>query len=340
MNPEKLHLEYRKQLRHIRKLRILVRMLTCIVYSMALCWFVFCIFGTAILGRGTAEENANITQYIMIGFAVFFPLHYLFVHALMNLGNQETKVMAGILHRMFPDSLYHPSGKINRKLVSESRFFNASFTSEETNSTTCYGTVELPCGNYRMMMADIGITTAGDSSLYRLPVLNYIFTLYRLLLRPLFGMRVDSSMHSFRGMFGYCETDLSFRSGVVLVPDHLENKIGYLAHHIQKFNQQNKAKFMQLEDPEFEHYFAVYAEDEVEARRILTPLMMQRITALRRLSDSDLLLSFSGNRLFYAASTPDGFLRPGRKSLQDAKLLKQLYADVSLCRTIVNELRL
>lgn len=153
-------------------------------------------------------------------------------------------------------------------------------------------------------------------------------------------MRVDSSMHSFRGMFGYCETDLSFRSGVVLVPDHLENKIGYLAHHIQKFNQQNKAKFMQLEDPEFEHYFAVYAEDEVEARRILTPLMMQRITALRRLSDRDLLLSFSGNRLFYAASTPDGFLRPGRKSLQDAKLLKQLYADVSLCRTIVNELRL
>ena len=31
------------------------------------------------------------------------------------------------------------------------------------------------------------------------------------------------------------------------------------------------AKFVHLEDPEFERHFAVYADDEVEARMVLTP---------------------------------------------------------------------
>ncbi len=340
MDPKKLYLLYRNQLRHIRKFRMFVRALTSVVYSMALCWFVFCVFAPGVLGKGDTEETGNITQYILIGFVVFFPLHYILVKALMKLGRKETRVMAGVLHGMFPEASYKPEGKIDRRLLSESRFFNASFTAQETESATCYGTVEMPCGGYRMLIADIGITTGRASGMYRLPVANYVFTLYRLLLRPIFGARIESSMHSFRGMFGCCETDMPFRSGAVLLPDHLEDRMGYLARHIQKYNQHNKAKLMRLEDPEFERHFAVYAEDETEARRVLTPLMMRRITAVRRLSGRDLSLSFSGNRLFYAAATPDGFLRPGRKSLRDEKLLEQLYADVSLCRTILSELRI
>ncbi len=37
-------------------------------------------------------------------------------------------------------------------------------------------------------------------------------------------------MHSFRGMFGCCKNlNRTFRGYVMLLPDHLENKIGYLA---------------------------------------------------------------------------------------------------------------
>ena len=38
-----------------------------------------------------------------------------------------------------------------------------------------------------------------------------------------------------------------------------------------------------LEDPEFERHFAVYADDEVEARMVLTPAMMRKLTALRKI---------------------------------------------------------
>ena len=40
-------------------------------------------------------------------------------------------------------------------------------------------------------------------------------------------------MHSFRGMFGCCKLNRTFRGYVMLLPDHLENKIGYLAQTIQ-----------------------------------------------------------------------------------------------------------
>ncbi|MCO7113693.1 DUF3137 domain-containing protein [Bacteroides uniformis] len=68
----------------------------------------------------------------------------------------------------------------------------------------------------------------------------------------------------------------------MLLPDHLENKIGYLAQTIQGMKEKYGAKFVHLEDPEFERHFAVYADDEVEARMVLTPAMMRKLTALRK----------------------------------------------------------
>ena len=40
-------------------------------------------------------------------------------------------------------------------------------------------------------------------------------------------------MHSFRGMFGCCRLNRTFRGYVMLLPDHLENRIGYLAQTVQ-----------------------------------------------------------------------------------------------------------
>ena len=48
------------------------------------------------------------------------------------------------------------------------------------------------------------------------------------------------------------------------------NRIGYLAQTVQGMKDKYGAKFLHLEDPEFEKYFVVYADDEVEARMVLT----------------------------------------------------------------------
>ena len=126
---------------------------------------------------------------------------------------------------------------------------------------------------------------------------------------------------------------------VLQLPDHLENRVGYLAQSIQRIRQKNGAKFVHLEDPEFENLFAVYADNEVEARMVLTPAMMRRMTELRRSFNRDLMLSFKDDTLYFASETPDGFLRPGRRSLNDERLLEQLYREIDFCRTVEAEMK-
>ena len=330
-----LNQEMQQGLKRINRLRRLVRCLICILYPVVLLWFVFCLFGGYLFDHSNYETSAAVSQYIMIGFVVFCLLHYIFMKSLMALNQQETQVMNGIILKMFPSAQYTPSGSIDLKTIAGSRLFSTASASAASLNATGYGRVYIPMGDRCMSIADLGISS---NSRNEPSTWNSFHILYQSLVRPIFGTRIESTMHSFRGMFGYCKTQREFKGYVMLLPDHLENKVGYLAQTIQRFKQKNGAKFVHLEDPEFENLFAVYADDEVEARMVLTPAMMRRMTELRKSFRRDLMLSFSGDTFYYASDTPDGFLRPGRKSLNNESLLEQLYREIDFCRTIETSL--
>lgn len=331
-----LYQEMQRGLTHVNRLRRLVRYLICILYPVVLLWFVFCLFGGYLFDHSNYETSAAASQYIMIGFVVFCLLHYIFMKSLMALNQQETQVMNGIILKMFPSAQYTPSGSIDLKTIAGSRLFSTASASAASLNATGYGRVDIPMGDRCMSIADLGISS---NSRNEPSTWNSFHILYQSLVRPIFGTRIESTMHSFRGMFGYCKTQREFKGYVMLLPDHLENKVGYLAQTIQRFKQKNGAKFVHLEDPEFENLFAVYADDEVEARMVLTPAMMRRMTELRKSFRRDLMLSFSGDTFYYASDTPDGFLRPGRKSLNNESLLEQLYREIDFCRTIETTLK-
>ena len=330
-----LNQEMQQGLKRINRLRRLVRYLICILYPVVLLWFVFCLFGGYLFDHSNYETSAAVSQYIMIGFVVFCLLHYIFMKSLMALNQQETQVMNGIILKMFPSAQYTPSGSIDLKTIAGSRLFSTASASAASLNATGYGRVDIPMGDRCMSIADLGISS---NSRNEPSTWNSFHILYQSLVRPIFGTRIESTMHSFRGMFGYCKTQREFKGYVMLLPDHLENKVGYLAQTIQRFKQKNGAKFVHLEDPEFENLFAVYADDEVEARMVLTPAMMRRMTERRKSFRRDLMLSFSGDTFYYASDTPDGFLRPGRKSLNNESLLEQLYREIDFCRTIETSL--
>ena len=331
-----LNQEMQQGLKRINRLRRLVRYLICILYPVVLLWFVFCLFGGYLFDHSNYETSAAVSQYIMIGFVVFCLLHYIFMKSLMALNQQETQVMNGIILKMFPSAQYTPSGSIDLKTIAGSRLFSTASASAASLNATGYGRVDIPMGDRCMSIADLGISS---NSRNEPSTWNSFHILYQSLVRPIFGTRIESTMHSFRGMFGYCKTQREFKGYVMLLPDHLENKVGYLTQTIQRFKQKNGAKFVHLEDPEFENLFAVYADDEVEARMVLTPAMMRRMTELRKSFRRDLMLSFSGDTFYYASDTPDGFLRPGRKSLNNESLLEQLYREIDFCRTIETTLK-
>lgn len=324
----------RRELTRVARLRRVVRALLVIVYSATLLWFLYCLFGGYLLASADYATNVQTSQYILYGFLFFCVLHFAFMRGLQSLGEQETALMGRIIGGLFPEARFNPAGAVDREALAASRLFSESTSLAEID-TTSYGSLEIPVGEQAMQVYDVGITPLHGKDL----AANPLTMLYRSVVRPIFGTRVESTMHTFRGMFGYCRTQREFRGYVLLLPDHLENKVGYLAQAIQRIRQKNGAKFVHLEDPEFENLFAVYADDEVEARMVLTPAMMRRMTELRRSFNRDLMISFKGDTLYFASETPDGFLRPGRKSLGDERLLEQFRHEIDFCRTIKTEMK-
>lgn len=328
--------QMRKSLARVALLRGSVRCLVCIVYPLALAWFAFCIFGGFLVDRSGYGTSAVTGKYVLAGFAVFFVAHYAFMFSFKALDRRENKTMHDIVARLFPTARYVPSGSADPRLLAQSRLFGTPASSGGPVNSTGYGCLDIPVGDRWMRLADVGGTSANKKDF---PSMNFLEVSYQYLVRPILGTRVESTMHSFRGMFGCCRLRRSFRGHVMLLPDRLENKVGYLAQTVQGFRRKYGAKSVHLEDPEFEKLFAVYADDEVEARMVLTPAMMRKLAGLRKSFSRDLMLSFNGDMFYYASDTPGGFLRPGRKSLNNERLLEQLYREMDFCRSVGQELK-
>ena len=65
--------------------------------------------------------------------------------------------------------------------------------------------------------------------------------------------------------------------------------------------------YTHLEDPAFEKLFAVYATDQVEARYLLSPSLMERLVASRQKLDAKVQAAFMDDHVILAI--PDAYNR-------------------------------
>lgn len=142
-----ISIQMRKSLARIRMLRIVFRILTSLVYLGALAWFGFCIFGGFLVDRTDYETSVTTGKYLMIGFAVFFVLHFAFMKCFNVLNNQESRMISDIISRLFPGAKYAPTGSIPSKTVASSRLFSTQTATGSSVSTTCYGRLDIPAGD-------------------------------------------------------------------------------------------------------------------------------------------------------------------------------------------------
>lgn len=112
----------------------------------------------------------------------------------------------------------------------------------------------------------------------------------------------------FRGLFFVADFNKKFAGRTVVLTDIAENLFGSFGAMFQKMNTQRDA-LIKLEDPEFEKAFVVYGTDQVEARYILTPSLMQRIVAFRKKSGY-INLSFIDSSVFIAIPVRDNLFEP------------------------------
>ena len=105
--------------------------------------------------------------------------------------------------------------------------------------------------------------------------------------------------------------------------------------------KKNYGELVKLEDPRFEKEFVVYSHDQIEARYILTPALMQRIWEYRKKSGKETYFSFVNNRIYVAIEyINDVFEANLYKSLIDFGCIQEYYEDMAHAIGIVEDLNL
>lgn len=339
-----LHLlqnELSASLRQVERSRKIVRLCQVPIYGIALLWMLLVIGSAFVAPYLGYQLNTN---YILTGFVpaalLLMILQFVFSRAYASFARREQQIMTRLVKTLFPKASYRSGGNdLSLPLLQGSHLF----TGLRGNMTPYlqFASVSLPTAGGELKAADIGIATSGrvQNALDATGV-GGILALYKGIVKPLFASRVDRSLFDFRGMFAWMELQRRVDGRVAVLPDRLEGKLGYLARSFQKIKEAPDNCLVQMEDPAFERYFAVYASDEVLARRVLTPAMMRRITALREKYGREIMLSFNANRFYLAVSMPGGFLslRGGQSS--GADIVSEIYDDIAAAGSVAEELRL
>lgn len=97
---------------------------------------------------------------------------------------------------------------------------------------------------------------------------------------------------------------------------------------------------VRLENPTFDAAFEVYASDEVEARYILTPAMMERILALAERTAHPVFLGFKDHRAYLGVNYERALFEPGIAATTSREAIREMAAHFALAEGIVEELDL
>ena len=145
----------------------------------------------------------------------------------------------------------------------------------------------------------------------------------------------------FRGLFFIADFNKNFQGTTVVLPDLAEKTFGFLGKIFQSWNLLRKGQLIKLEDPEFERLFVVYGDNQITARYILTPGLMQRLVEFRKNVNNTIFLSFKDSKVYLAISINRNLFEPRIfRSNDDFSLIKDYFDNLELVALIIEELDL
>jgi len=144
----------------------------------------------------------------------------------------------------------------------------------------------------------------------------------------------------FKGIFFIADFNKLFDGVTVVLPDTAERMFGFIGKMMQEWNF-TRGKLIKLEDPEFEKEFAVYGDNQVTARYILSTSLMERIMEFKKKTGRPLHMSFVQSKVYIALSYDKNFFEPKIfNTLLDFNMVLEYYNDLSLFIGIVEDLNL
>ncbi|SFD20996.1 DUF3137 domain-containing protein [Flavobacterium phragmitis] len=143
----------------------------------------------------------------------------------------------------------------------------------------------------------------------------------------------------FEGIIFVADFNKNFNVSTVVRPKSFGDSIGsWFSKNVFSFGNSD---LIQLENPEFDSKFVTYSRNQIEARYILTPAMMERILDLNQKSDETISISFIHSKMYIAFPLSHNYFEPPiHSSLLDPNLLSDDLSIVRFMQDIVQELDL
>ncbi|MDY0079144.1 MAG: DUF3137 domain-containing protein [Ignavibacteriaceae bacterium] len=150
----------------------------------------------------------------------------------------------------------------------------------------------------------------------------------------------NDEVNVFQGIMFICRFNKPFTKEHFVLPDVAAAALGVTGESLQKLNP-CRPPLVRLENIEFEKEFAVYSQDEIECRYILSLSFMERIIALRKKSSLPFSMSFVNSNLYLAVSYDrDVFRPPVFFSQINFDRILEMYEDILFYTGIVDDLNL
>ena len=159
------------------------------------------------------------------------------------------------------------------------------------------------------------------------------------------GKTETSYTDLFKGIFYKADFNKNFSGETYVVPDISRELFGsYLGEMLNKKTEglvRQQTKLVYMEDVEFEKLFAVFSTDQQEARYILSPSLMQKITALKNKFSNDMYLAFRKGSLYIGVSSTKDFFAPNLfGNIDDYETIEKHYLLIKNLFEIAEELGL
>ncbi len=164
----------------------------------------------------------------------------------------------------------------------------------------------------------------------------------------IFAQKIDKDIKNnnknttiFRGLFIIAEFNKNFKGKTVVLPDTAQSSFGDLIGGWLQSNNHARDNLIKMDDNNFEKEFVVYSTDQIEARYILSHLLMKKLLAFKTKSKHPLHVSFIDNNIYLAIEYEKDLFEPSVfRSLLDYKVAMEYIKTLHLAIGIVEELKL
>lgn len=153
------------------------------------------------------------------------------------------------------------------------------------------------------------------------------------------GRRQEHWVTIFKGIFMHADFNKEFSGSTYVLPDTAERLFGSWGQSLQRLS--SRGDLIKLENVEFEKLFVVYGSDQVEARYILTPAIMESMVNLHKRFDGEIYFSFVGSRVYFAKSLSGSLFEPNVfRSGVNFGDAKEMYDLLGMITTLIQDLNL